>query len=240
VADVDLPVADELSAVYARMSGLLLCEETVQSALGLVTALARETISSSVGAGVTLLDPDGHRTSAAATDAVVERADALQYELDEGPCLSAWAGRCLVRVEDLPDERWPRWSAAVAPLGLRAALSAPLVAADAAVGAVKVYGTQPRTFGGREERLLTMFAGQAAILVANVQSFETAKRISEELQAALRARTLIAQAMGVLMARRGVDEEAAFRMLAGVSQREHKTLREVATSVVQSTTRRGR
>lgn len=38
--DHDLPLADELAAVSARMSGLLLSRETVGSALTLVTSLA--------------------------------------------------------------------------------------------------------------------------------------------------------------------------------------------------------
>ncbi len=40
-----LPLTDELAGVFARMSGLLLSEETVATALGLVSSLARETVS---------------------------------------------------------------------------------------------------------------------------------------------------------------------------------------------------
>src|SRR4051794_24970297 len=112
----DLPLAAELSAVYARMSGLLLSEETVNTALRLVTSLAADTIPGTAGAGVTLVDDGGRKTSAGASDPLVERADSLQYELDEGPCLTAWAQRALIRIDDIPaDRRWPQWSAAVEP-----------------------------------------------------------------------------------------------------------------------------
>src|SRR3954454_20880036 len=128
------------------MSGLLLSHETVTTALGLVTSLALETVPGSVGAGITLVDESGRRSSAA-TDDRVERADALQYEHDEGPCLAATAIRQVVRVDDVAeDRRWPRWAAAVQPLGLRAALSAPLVAGDRGLGAMKVYSDRPRAF----------------------------------------------------------------------------------------------
>ena len=57
----DLPLAAELAAVYARMAGLLLSEESMTTALGMVTSLAAETIPGSAGAGVTLTDRDGRR-----------------------------------------------------------------------------------------------------------------------------------------------------------------------------------
>jgi hypothetical protein len=140
-----LPLVDELSVVFARMSGLLLSEETVGTAVGLVTALATDAIPGTVGAGVTLVDERGAKTTSGASDPVVEKADTAQYELDEGPCLTAWAQRALVRIDDIgSDGRWPRWSRAVEPLGLRAALSAPLVAGDRSLGAVKVYAATGR------------------------------------------------------------------------------------------------
>ena len=136
---VNIPLTDELAAVFARMSGLLLSQETVESALGLVSSLAQETVPGSAGAGVSIID-ERRRTSSGSTDARVMEADNLQYDLDEGPCLAAAAQRQLIRIDDLRDDgRWPRWAAAAAELGLRAAMSAPMVAADKSLGAIKVY-----------------------------------------------------------------------------------------------------
>lgn len=66
--DTELPPADELAAVFASMSGLLLSTETVSSALELITTLVAETVSDVDGAGVTLLDEHSERTTAASTD----------------------------------------------------------------------------------------------------------------------------------------------------------------------------
>lgn len=237
----ELPLAEELSAVFARMSGLLLSQETVATAVQLVTSLANETIPGSVGSGVTLTDQRGRRTTAGATDAIVEEADNLQYELDEGPCLTAWAQRTVTRVDDTStEERWPRWCAAAYGLGMRSALSAPLVAAENALGAIKVYGAEPASFDERSTQLLTKFAAQAAILLANVQSFENAGRLSEGLQEALRSRDVIGTAKGILMAREGIDEDAAFVILVSASQRENQKLRDIAQRLVESTARRRR
>lgn len=235
----DLPLADELAAVSARMSGLLLSRETVATALHLVTSLVGEALPGTAGAGVSLLDEHGRRTTAAATDPLVEHLDGLQYELGEGPCLTAWEGRHVVRVDDIAgDDRWPRWSAAAGDSAMRSALSAPLVAGGEALGAIKVYGREPGTFGERDEYLLTMFAAQSAILVANVRTFENATKVSEALADALRGRDMISIAKGIVMAREHVDEGTAFALLARNAREENRKLRDLAGTLLRSTVRR--
>jgi GAF domain-containing protein len=239
--DTELPLADELAAVFARMSGLLLSTETVNTALELVTALAKEAVPNTDGAGITLLDEHGDRVTAAATDPLVSQVDGLQYEHGEGPCLEAWAGRILVRVDDLTrEDRWPRWTSAAAATGVRAMVSAPLVAGDEALGALKVYSRHPGTYGGHDEHLLTMFASHAAVLLANVRSYEDARRVSDELRDLVRHRDLVNLAKGVLMAREGVDERTAFLLLTGITREQNKPLREVAGRVTSTTVRRRR
>src|SRR3954452_24232854 len=235
-----MPLTDELSAVFARMSGLLLSEETVETALGLLSSLAQETVPGSSGAGVSIID-ERDRRSSGATDQRVLNADDLQYELGEGPCLTAAAERRLIRIDDLADDsRWPRWSSAARSLGLRAAMSAPLVAGNSTLGAIKVYADQPRVFGARSEELLGLFAAQAAILVAHVQPQDRGKRLSQDMRNAFRGRDVVNMAKGVLMGRNGVDEESALAHLLARSEQEGTTVAEAAEAVVASSVRRRR
>ena len=237
----DLPLADELAAVFARLSGLLLSQETVHSSLQLVATLAHETIPGSVGAGVTLVDELGARKSAGATTSQTLRADQLQYDLDEGPCLAAWRDRALVRVGDTgTDSRFPNWGRSARDLGLRASLSAPLIAADEALGAIKVYSSEPGAFADRSQHLLPMFAAQAAVLLANVQSYERAQQLTDQLREALKSRDVISTAKGMLMAKDAVTDEDAFRMLVSVASRENRKLRDVAQEMVATAQRRNR
>src|SRR3954452_9473724 len=128
----------ELSSALAQMAGLVLSRETVETAVELVTTLAEATIAGTTGAGVTIADEHGKR-SKAASNQLVERADALQYESDEGPCLTAWRTRQLVRIDDTAtDSRWPSWNSAAARLGVRAVLIVALVVHDEGIGAVEV------------------------------------------------------------------------------------------------------
>jgi GAF domain-containing protein len=168
----------------------------------------------------------------------VEHLDGLQYELEQGPCLDAWEQRRVMRVDDIAeDDRWPRWIAAARGSEMRSALSVPLVAGGDALGAIKVYGREPGVFGEREEYLLTMFAAQAAILVANVRSFENARNLSAALADALRGRDVISMAKGIVMAREHVDEQTAFAVLVRDAREEHKKVRDLAGGLVRSTVR---
>jgi len=236
----DLPLTDELAAISARMSGLLLSAETVETSLGLLSAVARESVPGSTGAGVSLVDERGKRSSGS-TDERVRRADSLQYELDEGPCLDAARSRGLVRMDDVAaDPRWPRWSAAVSALGLRAAMSSPLVAGEESMGALKVYADEPGTFDAHSEQLLVLLAAQASILVAHVRSYEGTKRLSDGLRQAIHGRDTISMAKGLLMGRNAVNEDTALGMLLARAQQDGTSVAAAAQAMVESAVRRGR
>jgi len=236
----NLPLADELAGIFARMSGLLLSEETVETALGVLSSLAQETVPGSSGAGVSLIDRRRRRSSGS-TDPRVQAADGLQYEFDEGPCLAAATNRQLVRMDDLAgDPRWPRWTAAALGLGLRSVLSAPLIAGDRSMGAIKVYAEASHVFDERSAQLLTMFSAQAAVLVANLQHQERAQRLSGGMREAFRTRDLVCTAKGVLMGRHAIDEATAFGMLLSRGQEGGISVAQAARAVVDSAVRRGR
>ncbi|WP_370964373.1 GAF and ANTAR domain-containing protein [Amycolatopsis sp. cg9] len=209
-----LPLDEELAAVAARVAGLLLPRESVEAVLDLVVTLAVPAVPGVAGAGVTLVDDAGGFTTTAASDDATRAADALQYELGEGPCLTALAEGTTVRVDDIAIERrWRRWCAAADGSGFRAVLSVPLLTNDDRHGAIKVYGRQPGAFGDTAEEVLAKFAGQAATLVANARAHDRADRFSDLFLATLRERDTINLAKGVLVERDGVDEETAFGTL---------------------------
>lgn len=231
----DLPL-DELSTTFARIQGLLLTKDTVSKAVELLADAAKESIPGTLGAGVSVMDEQGWRTSFGATDDIVLQADSLQYDLGEGPCITAWATTGTVRSDDLTlEERWSVWSPKAAVLGLRSVLSAPLVFRTETVGAIKVYSTLPGAFDARSERLLSLFAGPAATLLANVQSAQAPRRIGKQLQEAIASRDSIAFARGILMEREGLNEDESMVRLLGMARNNRETLRDAAASVVSGT-----
>jgi GAF domain-containing protein len=222
----------ELSSALAQMAGLVLSRETVDTAIALVTTLAEATSAGTTGAGVTIADEHGKRSKAASNE-LVEQADALQYEFDEGPCLTAWRTRQLVRIDDtVTDPRWPSWNSAAARLGVRAVLSVPMVVDDESIGAIKVYSDRPAGYGEHEERVMSLFGEQAAILLANSQSLQQARQLSRQLTDALSGRDVIVRATGVLLARGAADEAAAFTALTDAAGRSGQTVQQLARELL--------
>jgi GAF domain-containing protein len=234
---------DELSTALGRIMGLLLTEEKVDQAVQYLSRAVKDSIPGTLGAGVSILDPHARPVSSGSTDSVVEHADALQYELVQGPCLTAWAMQESILIHDVAAEaRWPNWSAAVVGLPIRSVISTPLIANGQALGAMKIYAATPGAFEDATTALMELFASPAATLLSHIQTAETPERISESLQAALYSRDLINRACGILMERRTLTEDAALQHLMRRARATRSTLREVSATVlasVASDTRRG-
>ncbi len=156
-------IADELGELALRMSAVLLGDDTAGSAVQILTSLSIHAVPNATGAGVTLVDASGGMTSVAATSEDVLEADALQYHLNEGPCLDAYRQAAAVQVADLPhDGRWPAWTKAARPLNIASLVSLPLVDSGCVQGAIKVYCDLP---GALDERATFLF-GELAQTVA--------------------------------------------------------------------------
>ncbi len=228
----------DLAWALGQMSGLLLSRETVDTALELVTRLAATATAGTLGAAVTVVDEHGKRSKAASNSAA-EQADALQYELDEGPCLTAWRTREPVRIDDTTtDARWPRWNEAASRLGVRSMLSAPLLVGEESIGAMKVYCERPMNYGPHDEHVMRLLAAQAAILLANTQSLQEARRLSRQLTDALASRDAIAQATGVLLAQGAVGRQDAFAILAATARQSDRSIEDVARALLAAVTAR--
>lgn len=224
---------DELSTVMGRINGLLLTEDKVDRAVQLLARAIKDSVPGTIGAGMSLLDSRGRRTSAGFTDPVVERADALQYELGQGPCVTAWAAEETLIVEDVQtDRRWPDWTAAVSALPIRSVVSTPLIAEKECIGALKVYAALPSAYEPGAARLLELFAAPAATLLSHIQTSEAPHRISESLQAALHSRDMVNRACGVLMERQGVNHGGALELLMRQARDMGKTLSQISADLI--------
>jgi len=224
---------DELSTAIGRILGLLLTEEKVDHAVQNLSQAIWDSVPGTLGAGVSILDALGRRTSRGFTDAVVEEADFLQYQLGEGPCLTAWASEQTVLVHDVSaDIRWPEWTASVRDLPIKSVISAPLLAGGRSIGAIKVYSPETSAYDATTAKLLELFASPAATLLSHIQSAETPKRISEGLQAALHSRDLVNRACGILMERHQIPHASALQRMLKHARDHGSTLQDVSAEIV--------
>lgn len=223
----------ELMTVFAGLHGMLLTEQDATAAVRQLARAAHQMVPTAAGAGISLMDDDGTRVTAAATDDLVESADAVQYSLGQGPCISAWATGDIQRVDDTTqDTRWAPWQEAAAAAGIRSVLSVPLHHRDRNLGALKAYAATPGAFGDAETRSLQLLADAIAVLMGAAQPADAPTRLSAALKAALQSRETIALASGVLMSRDGLSGADARLTLLERARSGSRTMLEIATEVL--------
>jgi GAF domain-containing protein len=228
-----LPLADELAGLTVRIADLLLTHETVDQAVSALAQALKEGVPGALGAGASLMDTRGRRTSTAATDPTILQADQLQYSLGQGPCLTAWAQQTTVKMEDSrTDHRWPAWTRAITDLPLRSVISTPLSTPDGAIGALKVYSPTPDGFDSKAIRLIELLARPAALMLANAQARDAAERLSDGLIGALGARDAIGTATGIIMERLHVNHDQALATLISASRQREVPLHELSQDII--------
>jgi hypothetical protein len=235
---------EDLEAGLLGLSGMLSEHWGLEKTLVRIAQFAVHAIPGADGAGLALLEEDRPQT-VVATAEFVREIDALQYELDEGPCLTAVATRRTVTVGDLGGERrWRRFGPRVGRMGVHSALSLPLLLAEGSprvegpLGALNVYARGKHAFDDNAVRLGEEFAPHAAINVFNAQLLAKAERSIGDLQRALVNRATIDQAIGAIMSLDGGTPHDAFSPLRSLSQSRHEKLAQVASRVLAEAVRR--
>lgn len=178
--------------------------------------------------GGVMLVRKGRVESAAVSSETVVRADELQLEAGDGPCLEAIAERERFIIGDTDvDDRWPRWCAGVRELGIRSVLSVRLQTAAGTLGALNLYAEDPDRFSENDAVVGTILATHASVALA-------ADKEREELRSAIDSRHMIGMAQGMLMERFKLNRDQAFSVLRRYSQDRNVKLREVAAQLVES------
>lgn len=165
----------------------------------------------------------------ATTSETVRRADELQVEAGEGPCLAddGVGGPAQVSSDLVRDPRWPTWGPMAGELGFTGAVWAPLRAGGRRLGTMTVYAEAPDVLGAAEREIVQALSHQASATLR-------AAREIEGLTLALDSRAVVGQAQGILMERFGLDDGRAFAFLRRYSQDHNVKLTEVARGIVDS------
>jgi len=174
-------------------------------------------------AGLMLVDHAGALRWASASDQVAEPVVAGQERLAQGPCRIAFAQRAPAAVRDLSAE--PGWRDL-------AALSVPVQVGGGPVGTLDIYVAAPKEWDDSEAAALQAYAGLVASLLAAAVTARVKGRLADQLQGALEHRSLIEQAVEVLIDREGMDGQAAFEWLRTAARSSGYEVVEVAREVI--------
>ena len=116
-------------------------------------------------------------------------------------------------------------------LGLVSMVGVPLkLKDDKVIGVLNCFTLQPYEFSITEVNLLTAVANQAAVAILNTELMVKTKVIQEELE----TRKLVERAKEILMHRKHIKGNAAYRWLQKRSMDSRKSIRQVAEAVLLS------
>ena len=228
--------SSDVAGSIAELQALLLGTESIDGFLRELAVLAARTLGEGLSCGITM-QPNGRPLTVASSDQFASQVDELQYGLDQGPCLSAVRTGQIVRIDDLAvDTRWRQYAVRALAHGVRCSLSFPLGAAGDMVGALNLYSREVGFFGEAETRHAERFAQRASTAVGIAARMAHQVVLSEQLRASLASRSVIDQALGVLMAEQRCTAAEAFAILRSASQNRNLKLRQVAEDVVRAVT----
>jgi GAF domain-containing protein len=223
---------DEVTASLDDLAEVLAAEED----LGRVLQRSVDQVTSSVPgadmASVSVLRGDSAETVAASNEQVWA-IDSDQYAAGDGPCLEAARTGQVVRtgVEGAA-RRWPQFARSARTAGVGSYLSCPLTIDEEFAGSLNLYSSQPHGFADFDVALLRLYTAAVCAALANARRYAKARDVAGQLRQALGSRAVIDQAIGLIMARRGISAEQAFQQLSRESQNSNVKLRDIATRLV--------
>ncbi|WP_107656993.1 GAF and ANTAR domain-containing protein [Nocardia suismassiliense] len=231
MADQDL-VSDDLATGLTELTRTLVAARDIEQAWDEVAAIAARMVPEQPMAAVTL-KMGGHVRLVAATDAPVARIEEVQHRSGRGPVLEALDTAAPVSVPDIgAEQRWAECRAEMLAEGIRSVHCEPLIADGPPIVALNFYSTIPHAFDRRARRLITIIAAVVAAATAAARQAE----LSEQLRAALASRSVIDQALGIIMGRERCTRSDAAATLRDVSQRRNTKLAVVAADVIRRCT----
>jgi transcriptional regulator with GAF, ATPase, and Fis domain len=187
------------------------------------------------GASISVVSYLGRQSTICSSDATVARAEALQFELGEGPHWEALESRAPVLCSDLDatdESRWPLFIDAARGLGIHAIFAFPMLMGAALVGVVDLYSTTARTVDRDFVARASHAASRAAHASVQRALHSAAHHASEETPMAPALRREVHQATGMILSQLEISATAAFARLQGHAFVTGRPIEDIARDVV--------
>lgn len=219
----------------ASLMQWLLETESLEEFLQSLADAAME-LTHAEGVGLTI-ERDHRPVTVVSAGPAAPDLDEKQYGQDDGPCLQSARTGEEVAVDDMLSEtRWGDYPAYAAACGIRSSLSLPIAARTLNVGALNLYAGPPDAFTGTDLTKLRSLAAQATGAIALAQRISDAQEFAEQMRTAMQTRSVIDQALGLIMGQRRCTAEKAFDILRSASQHRNIKLRDLCTELITNLT----
>lgn len=220
-----------------HLQDLVLDSSDVEDFLHELAVVAASELASpgqEVFCGVTLIRRKKAATIAS-SDAQARSMDEIQYAYNDGPCLTAVRESITVHVPDLQhDDRWPQYARAALKEGIGSILAVAFLGDGDAKAGLNLYSTQAHGFTGIDIERAEQFAIQANTSLRLALRIAQLTDARNDLSTAMKSRTTIDLAAGVIMAQNRCSQATAMAILKNASSARNVKLRDVAATVVAS------
>ena len=223
---------ERVQASVERLRAADLRSGELEASLREVIAATQE-IFGADGAGLMLLDDQEALHYVGATDGRSAAFEPAQEECGEGPCVDSLVHDQVVSSNDLgADERWPKLRAAVSGIGVRSMLGVPIHLGGPTVGSLNVLRAEPTPWDDSEIAAIRAHGRVIEELLGAAVLARQQHTIVGQLTEALENRVTIERAVGVLMARKGLDPTGAFNELRRSARSTRRRVQEGAAEVL--------
>ena len=139
------------------------------------------------------------------------------------------------RLDDVAiDQRWPAFGTQLVNAGHRSLLCLPVSTTGADSAVLTLLSNEPGQFGEAAFDVVLLLTLHAGVAFDNASLFHDSRELVSQLRTALRTRSLVGQAQGMLMRHFDYDSAQAFDVLKRSSQNNNRKLRDLAGLLVDA------
>ena len=221
VPDDILTVASEL----AEISRLVAADDFGASTERFVNRIVR-TVSGCDDALITVRSTTGVET--------VHSSRELGFDpLVPGPIVEAVSFREPRQLADVvADQRWPAFATQLVNAGYRSCVSLPLSTQGDDSAVLTLLSRQADQFSESSYDVVLLLTLHAGVAFDNATLYHQSQELVGQLRTALRTRSVVGRAQGLLMRDRGYDSATAFDALKRSSQNKNIKLRDLAAQLI--------
>jgi GAF domain-containing protein len=225
-------MSDDLVNTLQELADVLQTQRTLGGALAAIAEAATVSVPGCDAATIAI-SIGGRPATAAMTATVALELDMVQYDNDDGPCLTSFRTAAALRI-DLYEhgEGFPHIAIAARRVGVRAVLSVPSVWGAETIATLNLY-SRTGPFDDTAETVAAVLATQVAIAVSRSPEFVAARAVVEEAQRNADDHSQVAVATGLLIGSQDCTREQAEGLLRQAAAEDEQTILQIAQRIIE-------
>jgi GAF domain-containing protein len=227
--------SDDLVTILEELAEVLQSQRTLGTALAGIAEAATVSVPGCDAASIAIAIA-GRPATAAITARVALELDMVQYDTQDGPCLTSFGTMRTVRVDLVEDgDAFPHFAPAAQRKGVRGVLSVPASWGDEAVATLNLY-SRAGPFDESAVSIAAVLAAQVAIAVSRSPEFAAARSVVEAAQRNADDQADVNLATGLLMVNEACTAEQAEGLLRQAATADEQTIAEIAQRIIRQHT----